>query len=65
MNEVGKRRCQLITGATVYLAQACRYDILYTVNQLARGIPKPSKAHMGAVKHLLRYLAGSTDISIT
>ena len=26
---------------------------------------KPSKAHMGAAKHLLRYLAGSTDFSIT
>ena len=45
----------------MYLAQVCRYDILYTVNQLARAMSKPSKAHMGAAKHLLRYLAGSTD----
>ena len=26
---------------------------------------KPAKAHMGGVKHLLRYLVGSTDFSIT
>ena len=41
-----------------------RYDILYAVNQLTRAMSKPVKAHMGAAKHLLRYLAGSTDFSI-
>ena len=65
LNEEGKRRYESITGAAMYLAQVCRYDILYTVNQLARVMSKPSKAHMGAAKHLLRYLAGSTDSSIT
>ena len=65
LNEEGKRRYQSITGVAVYLAQVCRYDILYTVNQLTRAMSKPSKAHMGAPKHLLRYLAGSTDFSIT
>ena len=63
LDEEGKRRHQSIVGATMYLAQVSRYDILYAVNQLARGMSKPSKAHMGAVKHLLRYLAGSTGSS--
>ena len=35
------------------------------VNQLARVMSKPAKTHMGAAKHLLRYLVGSTDFSIT
>ena len=48
----------------MYLAQVSRYDILYAVNQLARGMSKPLKAHMGAAKHLLRYLAGSGDLLI-
>ena len=48
----------------MYLAQATRYDILYAVNQLARAMPKPAKAHMGAAEHLLGYLAGSADFSI-
>ena len=65
LDKEGKRRYQSITGAAMYLAQVCRYDILYTVNQLARAISKLSKAHMGTAKHLLRYLAGSIDFSIT
>ena len=47
----------------MYLAQVTRYDILYVVKQLARAMSKPAKAHMGASKHLLCYLAGSTDFS--
>ena len=49
----------------MYLAQVSRYDILYAVNQLARGMYKPSKAHIGAAQHLVFYLAGSTDFFIT
>ena len=64
-NEEGKRRYQSITGGAMYLAQVYQYDILYTVNQLTRAISKPSKARMGAAKHPLRYLAGSTDFSMT
>ena len=47
------------------LGQVTRYDIGYAVNPLARAMPKPSKAHMAAAKHLLRYLAGTTDFVIT
>ena len=64
LNKEGKRRYQSITGAAMYLALICRYDILYTVNQLARAMAKPFKAHMGAAKYILRSLAGSTDLSI-
>ena len=47
------------------LGQVTRYDIGYAVNQLARAMSKPSKAHMAAAKHLLRYLAGATNFVIT
>ena len=47
LNEEEKRRYQSITGAGMYLAQVTRYDILYAVNQLARAMSKPAKAHMG------------------
>lgn len=36
----------------MYLAQVSRYNILYAMAQLARGMPEPSKAKMGASKHL-------------
>ena len=48
----------------MYLAQITRYDVMYAVCQIARAVSKPSKAHMGAAKQLLRYLAGTTDFSI-
>ena len=64
LDEEGKWRYQSTTGPAIYLAQVCRYGILYTVSQLARAMSKPSKAHMGAAKPLLRYLAGSTDFPI-
>ena len=48
----------------MYLGQVTRYGILYAVNQLARTMPKPSKAHMAAAKHLPRYLAGTVDFAI-
>ena len=55
------KRFQAIVGSVIYLAQVTRYDILFAVNQLARAMTKPSKAHMTAAKHLLRYLAGTID----
>ena len=65
MNKEDKRRFQAITGSVMCLGQVTRYDIGYTVNQLARAMCKPSKAHMAAAKHLLRYLAGTTNFAIT
>ena len=48
----------------MYVAQVTRYDILFSVNQLARATSKPSNAHMGAAKHVLRYLAGTINFDI-
>lgn len=65
LNEKDTTRYQAITGSIMYLAQITRYDIMYASCQLARAMSKPAKAHMGAAKHLLRYLSGSTSFSIT
>ena len=65
LNKEDKRRFQAITGSVMCLGQVTRYDIEYTVNQLARAMSKPSKAHMAAAKHLLRYLAGAMNFAIT
>ena len=48
-----KQRFQAITGSVMYLGQVTGDDILYAVNQLARAMSKPSKAHMAAAHHLL------------
>ena len=65
MNKEDKRRFQAITGSAMYLGQVTRYDIGYAVNQLARAMYNPSKAHMAAAKNLLKYLAGTTNFAIT
>ena len=52
LNNEDKQRFQAITGSVMYLGQMTRDDILYSVNQLARAMSKPSKAHMTAAKHL-------------
>ena len=37
---------------------------MYSSSQLARAMSRPAKVYMGAAKHLLRYLAGTTDFTI-
>ena len=65
-----KWRYQAITGVVMYLAQVTRYDILFTVNQLARAMPKPANAHMGekrryqAITGAVMYLAQVTRYDI-
>ena len=63
--EEEKKRYQGIVGCLMCVSKVLRYDIMYAVGQLARPMAKPSKIHMVAAKHTLRYLAGTTDLSIT
>ena len=64
MNKEDKRRFQAITSKVMYLEQVTRYSIRCAVNELARATSKP-EAHMVAAKHLLRYLAGTTNFAAT
>ena len=59
------RKYQGIVGSLMYFAQVLRYGILYATGQLARPMMKPSKVHMVAAKHTLRYLEETTNFSIT
>ena len=52
-------------GALMYLATCTRSDIAYTVSQLVRFSSNPGKQHWAAVKHLFRYLKGTTDTKLT
>lgn len=55
---------QSIVGCLIYLTNL-RYDIMYATGQLTRAMAKPSQVHLVAAKRILRYLAGTTDFSIT
>ena len=51
-------------GALMYLANCTRPDIAFSVNLLARYISAPTLRHWNEVKHLLRYLCGTSDIGL-
>ena len=51
-------------GALMYLANCTRPDIAFSVNLLARYNSAPTLRHWNGVKHLLRYLHGTSDIGL-
>ena len=63
LEEEETRRYQGIVGCFMYITQGLRYDVIYAAGP--RPMTKPSKVHLVAAKHALRYLAGTTDFHIT
>ena len=57
------QRYQAITVSVIYLARILSY-IMYSSGQPASSMSRPAKVHIGAAKHLMRYLAGTTDFII-
>jgi hypothetical protein len=54
-----------LLGELQFLTNATRPDISYMVNRLAAYTANPSLQHVGAIKHVLRYLAGTKSVGIT
>jgi hypothetical protein len=52
-------------GAVMYLAWGTRPDLAYPVQILARAMSNPGMAHWNALKHVLRYIKGTLEYSIT
>ena len=51
-------------GALMYFANCIRPDIAFSVNLLARYSSAPTKRHWNGVKHILRYLRGTSDMDL-
>ena len=51
-------------GALMYLANYTRLDIAFSVNLLARYNSAPTKRHWNGIKHILRYLRGTSDMGL-
>ena len=51
-------------GALMYLANYTRPDIAFAVNLLARYSFAPTRRHWNGIKHILRYLRGTTDLGL-
>ncbi|XP_074347070.1 secreted RxLR effector protein 161-like [Apium graveolens] len=51
-------------GALMYLANNTRPDIAFVVNLLARFSSAPMDIHWNGIKHIFRYLRGTTDFEL-
>jgi hypothetical protein len=51
-------------GALMYLANCTRPDIAFSLNLLSRYSSAPTRRHWNGVKHVLRYLRGTTDMRL-
>ncbi|CAJ2636501.1 unnamed protein product [Trifolium pratense] len=51
-------------GALMYLANCTRPDIAFAVNLLARFSSCPTKRHWKGIKHIFRYLRGTSDLGL-
>ena len=51
-------------GALMYLTNCTRPDISFAVNLLARFSSSPTQRHWNGIKHIFRYLRGTTDLGL-
>ncbi|XP_069151863.1 secreted RxLR effector protein 161-like [Solanum lycopersicum] len=51
-------------GALMYLVNTTRPDITFAINLLARYNSAPTRRHWSRIKHILRYLKGTTDMGL-
>ena len=61
-HETSRYRQQV--GCTNWLASYTRPDIAFAVGKLAKGSSGPGEHHLRAMKHLLRYLAGTSSMAL-
>lgn len=55
---------QSAVGKLIYLSTRTRPDIAYAVSSVAKFTSKPTSQHWTAVKHILRYLAGTSNYGL-
>ena len=53
-----------VIGAFMYLVNCTRSDIAFSVNLFARYSSASTQRHWNGIKHILRYLQGTTDMSL-
>ena len=51
-------------GALMYLVNCTRPNIAFSVNLLARYNSAPTRRHWNGIKHILRYLCGTTSMGL-
>lgn len=62
--KVDQQQYQSMIGTLMYLAITTRPDILHSMSKLAQRNMDPHHEHLLAVKHVLRYLAGTMEYKL-
>ena len=55
---------QSMVGSLLYVAMATRPDIAHAVGVVSKFSSNPTQAHLTAVKRIMRYLKGTTDLGL-
>ena len=61
---IGQGIYQSAVGSLMYLATGTRPDIIFAVCNVAKFCSDPTKRHWTAVKRILRYLKGTSDLGL-
>ena len=61
---VNQQAYQSSVGSLLYLSTVTRPDIAFAVGTVARFASKPTSTHWAALKRILRYLRGTSDLGI-
>ena len=59
-----KHKYQSAVGSLLYLSVATRPDITYAVSNVAKFSASPTTRHWTAVKRIMRYLKGTTNLGL-
>ena len=58
------REYREIVGSLIYAMTGTRPDLCYAVTRLSQFMSKPTKAHLGIAKHVLKYIKGTLHYSL-
>lgn len=61
---VNKSKYLTTVGVFIYLTTHMRHDIAFATSILARHSQNPTIKHWNGVKHLIRYLRGTSDLGL-
>jgi hypothetical protein len=64
LTEDGISNYRSIIGSLSYAANTTRIDVAHVVNELSRFNTSATQFHLKAAKHVLRYLAGTTQLGL-
>ena len=64
LDHPGVKQYQDMVGSLIFLSQCTRFDIAFSVTQVARYMSKPTTQHLAAVKRIFRYSKRMPDLPI-